>query len=100
MTSSATVEQLIAVSDSLIGNLSDVMQVDKSRLNVTFSSSNKRQTPSTVITVVVKADQTSSSSSSQVVLNFVQTGFTTFTSRIPTASIASVTTVPPPSTRN
>jgi hypothetical protein len=95
MTSTASIDELLAISDSLVGNLSEVMQVTRSRLNVTFSASTKRQATSSVITVVVKADQSSSETSSQVVLEFVETGFAAFTSRVPAAAVASVSTVPP-----
>jgi hypothetical protein len=98
MTSTASIDELLAISDSLVGNLSEVMQVTRSRLNVTFSASTKRQATSSVITVVVKADQSSSETSSQVVLEFVETGFAAFTSRVPAAAVASVSTVPPSST--
>jgi hypothetical protein len=98
MTSTASIDELLAISDSLVGNLSEVMQVTRSRLNVTFSAFTKRQVTSSVITVVVKADQSSSETSSQVVLEFVETGFAAFTSRVPAAAVASVSTVPPSST--
>lgn len=69
MTSSSTVEQLIAVSSSIVGNLSEIMSIASNGLTVTFSASTKRQASST-IQVVVKAGDGASSSS--VVLNFVE----------------------------
>jgi hypothetical protein len=91
MTSSATVEQLISLSSSIIGNLSEIMSIATDRLQVTFSSATKRQATS-IIQVVVKAGD--GPSSSAVVLEFLEKDSDAFTILVAEAGVASVSAVP------
>ncbi len=95
MTSSATVEQLISVSSSIVGNLSEIMSISRDRLNVTFSAATKRQATS-IILVVVKAGD--GATSSAVVLDFVENKADAISVLVPEAAIASVQTAQLPST--
>lgn len=91
MTSSATVEQLIAISSSIVGNLSEIMSIASNRLQVTFSAATKRQATS-IINVVVKAGD--GPSSAAVVKQFIEKDSDAFTILVAEAGVASVSTVP------